>query len=156
MEIQLYCPNKSVFHLKLMKAFSCSLNVKLLRERSCIVWELTLINVNPHQIISHLFICPWATFRLICWNFGVFYHPITQKMTVCLQRKTRPQSSVGLHLVVLIGHHPYGVQRSKYKILNCSSISELLSACSNTFQCSTRLLLDSQGSGDMVYHHLQM
>lgn len=118
--------------------------------------ELTLINVNPHQIISLLFICPWVTFRFICGNFGVSYHPITQKMTVCLQRKTGPRSSVRLHLVVLISHHPYGALRSKYKILNCSSISGLLRACSNTFLCSTGLLQDSQGSGDKVYHHLQM
>lgn len=57
-----------------MKAFSCSPNVKLCLSRSCIVWELTLINVNPHQIIEF---CLFVYGPHLDLSVGTLVFPIT-------------------------------------------------------------------------------
>lgn len=130
-EFQLCCPSKSVFHLKVMKAFGCSLNVKLWREKLyCVITDFNKCKPSPNYI-TFVYL-PMGHIWIDVWELWCFLSPHHTKND-CLQRKSGPQSPVKLHLVVLISHHPYGVQRSKYKILYHSSISELLSACSNTF-----------------------
>lgn len=83
MEFKIYCPNKSVFHLKVMKTFCCSPRVKLLREEKLYCVRADFNKCKPSlNDISFVYL-PTGHIWIDLWELLCFLSPSrTKNMTM--------------------------------------------------------------------------
>jgi len=141
-----------------MKIFSCSLNVKLLREERLYCVRADFSKCKPSLNDTDFVYLPMGHIWTDLWEILCFLSPSCTKKYDCVSSKENwtlvfyEVTSCSINQSSSFWCAEIRTQKS----LTLPLFLNFLNVSSNTAECSTRWLLDSQGSGDKAYHHLRM
>lgn len=134
MEFKIFCPNKSVFHLKVMKTFSCSPNVKLLRGEKLYCVRADFNKCKPSlNDISFVYL-PMGHIWIDLWELLCFLSPSRTKKYDCVSLKEN--WTLVLHKITSCSiNRSSSLWRAEIKIQKSLTVLlflNFLNVCSNT------------------------